>query len=236
MSEKTENIMSGQKMKQEIRYDIPGDKNDKSETMTDCVKEPGVAYAVSRTGFTLEDYYALPDDQRVELIDGVFYDMAAPTIAHQIVASEIWDQLSDYIKGQKGGCLPLVSPVDVQLDQDDKTMVQPDVLIVCDRGKVINRCIYGAPDFIAEVLSESTARKDMVIKLDKYQKAGVKEYWMIDLKQKRVLVYDFQQNKSVSIYGIDSRIPVRIFEEACTVDFAAIYSQIEFLLKDGSEE
>ena len=235
MSEDTRKNGSEQKIKQEIRYDSLNSEEYKTEDRPDCVREAGPAY-VAKKWYTLEDYYALPDDQRVELIDGVFYDMAAPAVAHQIACAAIWSQLSSYIRRQKGTCLPLVSPVDVQLDRDDRTMVQPDVLVVCNRKKVINRCIYGAPDFIVEVLSESTARKDMVIKLDKYQKAGVREYWMVDLEQKRVLVYDFQQNKSVSIYGMDSQIPVRIFQEKCTVDFASIYSEIAFLFQDESEE
>ncbi len=82
--------------------------------------------------YTLEDYYALPDDQRVELIDGVLYDMSAPYTTHQIASFEICMQLAAYINSQKGLCRALFAPVDVQLDCDDKTMLQPDVLVVCD--------------------------------------------------------------------------------------------------------
>ena len=71
-------------------------------------------------------------------------------------------------------------------------MVQPDVVIVCDRDKIEDRCIYGAPDFVIEVLSKSTRKKDTVIKLNKYMNAGVREYWMIDSAQKKVIVYDFE--------------------------------------------
>ena len=124
--------------------------------------------------FTVEDYLTLPDDLRVELIDGYFFEMSAPLTPHQIIARDITLQLTNYIKANKGKCVPLMAPCDVQLDRDDKTMVQPDVLIVCDRSKITKERIIGAPDFIVEVLSESTKKKDMTIKLNKYSDAGVK--------------------------------------------------------------
>ena len=110
-------------------------------------------------------------------------------------------------------------------------MLQPDVLVVCDRSKVINRCIYGAPDFIVEVLSESSARRDTVIKLGKYKKAGVKEYWIVDLDSKTVTVHDFANEKVVNVYGMDGMIPVGVFEGQCQIDFAVIYEKVRFLLE-----
>ena len=73
--------------------------------------------------YTLADYYALPDDRRVELIDGVIYDMSSPESIHQILITEIWSQLRSYIDRKKGACLPMTAPLDVQLDRDDRTMV-----------------------------------------------------------------------------------------------------------------
>ncbi len=91
------------------------------------------SYGKKQGEFTLEDYYRIPDDIRVELIDGVIYDMAAPTSLHQLICLEIASALREYIRKNRGNCIPLASPVDVQLDCDEKTMLQPDVLIVCDR-------------------------------------------------------------------------------------------------------
>ena len=179
--------------------------------------------------YTLEDYYALPDERRVELIDGVIYDMSAPTTIHQMIGSEIREQLSSFIKSKKGTCIPFAAPVDVQLDCDDRTMVQPDVLVVCDRDKIIKRCIYGAPDFVVEVLSPSTKRKDGIIKLSKYISAGVREYWIVDPDKKQVVVYDFQKEDYPVIYGFGGEIPVGIFDGECRVDFAEIYEYIRFL-------
>ncbi|MCD7736794.1 MAG: Uma2 family endonuclease [Lachnospiraceae bacterium] len=181
-------------------------------------------------GYTLEDYYALPDDQRVELIDGVFYDMAAPAVSHQIASFHIGRQLADFIDTQNGVCLPLISPVDVQLDCDDRTMVQPDVLVVCDRSKVINRCIYGAPDLVIEVLSESTARKDQTIKPAKYRGAGVREYWMIDLRKEKVILYDFEHGIDPIIFGMDKPVSVRIFDGKCKIRFDELREEVRPLL------
>ncbi|EOS79309.1 hypothetical protein C817_02869 [Dorea sp. 5-2] len=187
-------------------------------------------YRVKRQGeYTLEDYYALPDERRVELIDGVLYDMSAPTPVHQLIGSEIRERLSAYIKGKGGRCIPLVSPIDVQLDRDDKTVLQPDVLVVCDRSKIIRRCIYGAPDFIVEILSPATRKKDLTVKLGKYIQAGVSEYWIVDPDKKKVAVYDFAHGELPAVYGFDSRVPVGIFCGECEIDFAEIYGYISFL-------
>lgn len=161
--------------------------------------------------YTIEDYYALPDEQRVELIDGCFYDMSAPTTLHQVIAGEIHRQISNFILEREGDCIPMISPVDVQLDCDEKTMVQPDVLIVCQRDKVINRCVYGAPDFVLEVISPSTRRKDYTKKLAKYIEAGVREYWILDPYQNKLLIYDFESNTYPQIMGLEGEVPVGIY-------------------------
>lgn len=193
-------------------------------------REPEAVYMTKKQGeYTLDDYYALPDEQRVELIDGVIYDMSAPTSIHQLLGSEIREQLKAYIKKKKGECIPFVAPVDVQLDCDDKTMLQPDVLVVCDRKKIIKRCIYGAPDFLVEILSPSTKKKDAFIKLNKYMEAGVKEYWMVDPDKKRVVVYDFENDDYPAIYGFDAKVPVALFGGECEVDFEEIYNYVKFL-------
>lgn len=185
--------------------------------------------AKKQRAYTLEDYYEIPDDIRVELIDGVFYNMTAPTSLHQLIAGFIYAKLLEYVMEKKGPCLPMISPLDVQLDCDDKTMVQPDVVIICERDKIIDRCIYGAPDFIMEVLSKSTRKKDMIIMLNKYMNAGVQEYWMIDPVKKAVIVYDFENEEYPMIYGFDAKIPVQIWGGECIIDFQEVYDHIRFL-------
>lgn len=196
----------------------------------DTVAESVSAYKEQKKGdYTLQDYYQLPEERRVELIDGVIYDMGAPSSVHQLICSEIWEQLKAYITKKNGTCIPFVSPIDVQLDCDDKTMVQPDVLVICDRSRVIRRCILGAPDLIVEILSDGTRKKDMTVKPEKYMNAGVREYWLIDPDKKKVLAYDFEHEEFPVIYGFDAKIPVSIFSGECVIDFAKIYDYISFL-------
>ena len=194
------------------------------------IRETQSAYGAKQQGeYTLEDYYQIPDDIRVELIDGVFYNMTAPTSPHQLIAGFIYAKLLGHTASGTGSCLPMISPLDVQLDCDEKTMVQPDVIIVCDRDKIINRCVYGAPDFVIEVLSKSTKKKDMVIKLNKYMNAGVREYWMIDPFKLKVIVYDFAHDEYPIIYGFDAKVPVQIWAGECIIDFQEVYEHIRFL-------
>ena len=196
-----------------------------------------VAYGVKRQGeYTLEDYYAIPDERRVELIDGVIYDMAAPTFAHQQIGFLIGWQLKNFVSKKNGTCIPSVAPIDVQLDCDDKTMVQPDVIVICDRDKAINRCVYGAPDFVVEVLSPSTSKKDSLIKLRKYKATGVWEYWMVDPDKKKVVVYDWGKSEVPTVYGFDAKVPVGIFSGECEIDFAEIYQEIAFLYEKENSE
>lgn len=187
---------------------------------------PDYGRAKKQGDYTVKDYYALPDERRVELIDGVIYDMAAPTFNHQRVAGEIYRQIANYIFGNKGQCIPMMSPVDVRLDQDDKTMVQPDVLILCDKSKIKKWGIMGAPEFIVEILSPSTKRKDCIKKLEKYREAGVKEYWMIDPDKRKLIVYRFEEEMYPSVWGLEGEVPVGIYQDKLLIDMSIIGDMI----------
>lgn len=207
-------------------------KNPRYDTiiaLTRVFREPMVVMEASAYGvenrpgdYTIEDYRALPDEQRVELIDGYFYDMAAPTTFHQLMAGEVYRQIANYIMDEGGACTPFISPIDVQLDNDEKTMIQPDVIIVCKPEQIVRRNIMGAPDFVLEVISPGTKRRDYVMKLSKYEKAGVREYWIVDPYKKRVMVYAFQSEVSPSIYPIDAQIPVNIYDGKLVLNFRQI--------------
>lgn len=212
--------------------------HDKPYTDSSMLRETAAHYGAAPSEkhqgeYTLEDYYALPEDQRAELIDGVLYDMTSPATRHQLIAGEVHRQISNFIQEHGGQCIPFISPVDVQLDCDDKTMVEPDVAIVCDRDKIIGRCVYGAPDFVLEVLSPSTQRKDCTIKLMKYMNAHVREYWLADPYQNKVLVYFFEDDHCCpGIYPLDAEIPVHIYNGALKICLSRIADWLECSLKE----
>ena len=139
-------------------------------------------------GITLDDYYAAPDDIRVEIIDGVIYYMATPVLTHQSVIAGLFKEfIKCDDKMRKKGCKLFISPTGVRLNRDSRTFVVPDLLILCRKLENLKR-IEGAPDFVVEVLSPSTRSRDMTIKLRKYMEAGVREYWIIDYNKNRITV------------------------------------------------
>lgn len=144
--------------------------------------------------FTYADYRQWPDDQRWELIDGVPFAMApAPTVSHQTLVLSIARQIDDALVGVP--CRTLIAPVDVLLPAADEagdqatTVVQPDILIVCDPAKVTENNIRGAPDWIIEVLSPATARHDHLTKRVLYERAGVREYWLVHPVDRVITLY-----------------------------------------------
>ena len=176
--------------------------------------------------YTLEDYYALPDERRVELIDGVIYDMSAPTFVHQDISGLIYSDLRQQIKQHGGDCMPMYAPVDVRLDCDDKTMVQPDVLILCDHSKICKWGIMGAPDFCLEIISPSTARKDYIKKLQKYTDAGVKEYWIIDPIRKMLIAYHWKDDYLPHMYPLQGEVGLELYDGAIKVDLDEVAGTI----------
>lgn len=177
--------------------------------------------------YTLDDYYALPDERRVELIDGVIYDMGAPTFVHQHVSGVLYSAILKYIERKGGSCLPMYSPVDVRLDRDNKTMVQPDVLILCDKSQIRKWGIDGAPDFCLEIISESTSKKDYIKKLQKYTDAGVKEYWIIDPIRKVLLTYNWKDDYLPHMYPLEGKVGLALYDEELQIDLDEIASLIQ---------
>lgn len=203
------------------------------ESMSCGIAEPSASYGKKRQKeYTLEDYYALPDEQRAELIDGVLYDMASPSTVHQELIGILHLQMAGYVRDRKGFCKVMVSPFDVQLDMDNRTMVQPDLLVICDRSKIRRNCCFGAPDMVIEILSPSTRRKDLILKTQKYNTAGVREYWILDPDNRQVIVYDFDHDRYPVIYGFTDHIPVGIWDGELEIDFSAVSEEIAYLYEE----
>lgn len=177
--------------------------------------------------YTLEDYYTLPDDRRVELIDGVFYDMCAPAFVHQHICGSIFHAIKNFIDARYGSCVPMFAPVDVRLDCDDRTMVQPDVLILCDKSKICKWGIMGAPDFCLEIISESTGRKDYIKKLQKYTDAGVKEYWIIDPYRRVLVSYNWKDDYIPHMQPLQGKAGLALYDGELQIDLDAIASLIK---------
>ena len=188
------------------------------------IREAAPQYVTSKPKkYTLEDYYALPDERRVELIDGVFYDMSAPTIEHQTILGDMHLLFRECADQHGMPCHVLLSPLDVRLDKDDYTMVQPDLVVFCHDYDIHDRYYEGAPDLLVEILSPSTRSKDLLLKLNKYSNAGVREYWIVDPKYRTVTVHYFDcEEYHPVIYPFESRIPVRISDGKCEIDFSRI--------------
>lgn len=166
-----------------------------------------------KKNFTVEDIRNLSEDDRAELIDGQIYYFASPKIVHQRISMRLSAALLNYIDGKGGGCQVFVAPVDICLDCDDKTMVVPDIVVVCDKDKIHEDACYGAPDLIIEITSKSTRKRDYGIKMVKYRNAGVKEYWVADPEKRTVLTYWFEDESINCLYSFDDEISFRLFPE-----------------------
>ncbi len=162
--------------------------------------------------YTSEDYWNLPDGQRAELIDGQLYDMAPPSPFHQELIMELSATIRQHIKNNKGDCKVYPAPLAVNLHTDDKTWVEPDISVVCDKSKITARECKGAPDWVIEIVSPSSQRMDYGIKLFKYRTAKVREYWIVNPMTKTVQTYSFEGEEDSHQYAFEDSIPVHIFD------------------------
>ena len=193
------------------------------------VREAMPAYAVPRKRqgeYTLEDYYALPDDIRAELIDGELIFLEAPSFVHQDLIGELLFEIKLYIRANNCPCKILPSPLDVQLDCDNRTMLQPDISVICHRDRIVKKGVYGAPDLCIEIVSPSSRKRDYEKKRMKYQNAGVREYWIVDPKTESVLCYFFEESDKPHSYTFDNKIPVCIYDSNLVINFAEIKERL----------
>jgi Uma2 family endonuclease len=171
--------------------------------------------------YTYADLLTWHDGKRYELIDGTAYEMASPNRLHQEIHREVFGQL--YGKPCKVYSVPFEVRLFPQKDNGDDTYVEPDIVVVCDSSKLDDQGCKGAPDLIIEILSPSTASIDTVYKLNKYQKAKVREYWIIDPDNKILLRYTLEnENYSLSQFEFDKPVPAAILP-GCTIDVNAAY-------------
>ena len=177
--------------------------------------------------YTYADYASWETDEKYELIDGVSYLMSpAPLIRHQDISIKLGAKLFNFLEGKP--CKVFMAPVDVCLfagGDDDDTVVQPDILVVCDRSKLDGKRCNGAPDMIIEILSPTSAKHDLIIKFNKYQQAGVREYWVVNPDNKIVSVHILENGRYVtSAYSDTDTVSVHVLD-GCEIDLREVFEE-----------
>lgn len=173
--------------------------------------------------YTEEDYYNLPENVRAELIEGkLIYNQAAPSRIHQTILMELSGTIRDYLKSKSGSCRVYPAPFAVKLMENRKTIVEPDISVICDKSKLTDRGCTGAPDWIIEIVSPSNSSHDYILKLNLYANAGVREYWIVDPYKERIFVYRLEQEHfEVETYTFHDCIPAGIYADL-QIDFPSL--------------
>jgi Uma2 family endonuclease len=179
--------------------------------------------------YSYADYLSWGGDERYEIIDGEAYMMVPPLRVHQDVSMALSTKLNNYLEGKT--CKVYAAPFAVRLfpeaDLSDDTVVEPDIVVVCDPGKLDDRGCNGAPDLVIEILSPSTARYDRMVKFRKYREAGVREYWIADPEEKILNTYILKNGEyAAAVYGETESVPVTVLP-GCTIDLAAVFESPE---------
>ncbi len=178
--------------------------------------------------YTPEEFYSMELPERCELIKGRIYigeseecykegqpiDMSpSPNIRHQEISGSLFTEIFNYIKKHKGKCRVFAAPTDVKIGE---STVVPDIFVTCDPSRLDGQKHNGAPDWVIEVLSPSTSKRDTISKVALYREGGAQEYWIVDPDQRQVIVYPFEEcepPRMVSMwYTFEDNIPVSIYK------------------------
>jgi Uma2 family endonuclease len=184
---------------------------------------------IEENTYTYTDYLKWDDGKRYELIDGIAYMMAAPTPNHQRISLKLSRLFGDFLDGKS--CELFTAPFDVRLfprkNLGDNTVVQPDLLVVCDKTRLDKRGCNGAPDLVIEILSPSNDAEEMLRKFQKYLQAGVREYWVIDLERRLIQVHILGKGRYISsVYDGDTVVPVLILP-GLSINLNTLWSVLE---------
>lgn len=190
-----------------------------------------MALPAKQERYTFADVLTWGEDERIEIIYGEAFMMAPPSTRHQEISGELFRQLANFLEGKP--CRAYPAPFGVRLFEQDAdrpedidTIVEPDISVICDRSKIDRRGCKGAPDLIVEILSPSTRRHDRLVKLNLYQRAGIREYWIVDPDNESVQV--FTQSGGVlricEDYGRGDIAKVNVLE-GCFIELNKVFSE-----------
>ena len=165
--------------------------------------------------YTIEDIYALPEGERAELIDGQMYMMSPPGRRHQLLSTYLLTEISLYIRSKKGTCEVYAAPFGVFLknEKGEDDYLEPDIVVVCDLDKLDEKGCHGAPDWVIEIVSPSSKKRDYLKKTAIYMEQGVREYWIVDPMREVTVVYKCEEEGFPVIYKFGESVKAGIYEE-----------------------
>lgn len=190
-----------------------------------------MALPAEKRRYTFSDALAWEEDERVEIFGGEAVMMAPPSRMHQKVSGELFRQLANFLDGKT--CEVYQAPFAVRLFERDgdapddvDTLVEPDISVVCDKGKLDKYGCKGAPDLVMEVLSPSTNRHDRFVKLKLYQQAGVREYWIVDPEARTAQVYVLEQGVFMpsAFYAPEDVAKVNVLD-GCFLELSRVFAE-----------
>ncbi|MFZ2958655.1 MAG: Uma2 family endonuclease [Candidatus Ozemobacteraceae bacterium] len=190
--------------------------------------------------FTYGDYATWPEDERWELIDGVPFDMTpAPSRFHADISGALEDLFRSFFRDKP--CKMYHAPFDVRLpeknepDDEIETVVQPDIVIICDEKKLDDKGCRGAPDLVVEILSPSTASRDCITKKALYEKHGVKEYWVVSPTDRLVTIYQLEPDGKFGrsrIFGDTDKVKVALLP-GLEIDLTGVFPALHRVVRES---
>ncbi|MCR5475239.1 MAG: Uma2 family endonuclease [Lachnospiraceae bacterium] len=161
---------------------------------------------------TINELHLLGEGRNYELLDGHIIYNETPSHTHQRIVRSLGKIIDSYIETNDGNCEVFDTGFNVRLNEDDYTLVIPDLFVLCDKSKLTEAAVLGAPEWVIEVVSRSTRSYDYKEKMHKYMSAGVKEYWVVDPDKNRVVAFTEGEPMQISMYGPGEIIPVHIYD------------------------
>ena len=189
-----------------------------------------MAIPAEKPRYTFADLLAWDEDERIEIIDGEAFITATPLRVHHEIIRELLLQIGNYLQGKR--CRVYPAPFGVRLFEQDgdrpedvDTMVEPDITVVCDPEKLDQYGCKGAPDMVIEILSPSNRRHDLLVKHRLYQRAGVREYWIVDPEKNVVQVHQLEDGHygAAEVY-LTGNVPVSLWDDF-SVDLTRVFTE-----------